>query len=217
MLWLSDSVEVFMCSLMLFYFVLTIFSFTMRPFVGQQKNRHFFSERFVTLNLTNSSVAQTKLVKPGVRWLMMWTNMRDLKLCLDIREVLETGSINCYLMRKEGGGSGTNPEPFSEAETMLEEIKLYQQQIVSKDWLGFSNGQGRWTAEKNERRKTYGRKRCSYGYMGKVQICRWLWWGRECKGETRKEEKKGGSNALKFLGARCQANAEVKKEGVALR
>ena len=59
--------------------------------------------------------------------------MRDLKLCLDIREVLETGSINCYLMRKEGGGSGTNPEPLSEAETMLEEIRLYQQQIVSKD------------------------------------------------------------------------------------
>ena len=76
-----------MCSLMLFYFVLTIFSFTVRPFVGQQKKRHFFSERFVTLNLTNSSLAQTKLVKPG---------------------------------------------PLSEAETMLEEIRLYQQQIVSK-------------------------------------------------------------------------------------
>ena len=62
--------------------------------------------------------------------------MNDLKLCLDIREVLETGSIHCYLMRKEEGGSGTNPEPLSDAETILEQIqfrnKLCQQRLT---WL----------------------------------------------------------------------------------
>ena len=42
--------------------------------------------------------------------------------------------------------------------------------------------------------------------------------GEECaKEKPRKRRRKGDSNALKFLEAKCQADAEVKKEEVALR
>ena len=54
--------------------------------------------------------------------------MMGSKLCLETKEVSET-DINKLLgdyktkMRKEEGESGTNPEPLSEAEIILQEIE----------------------------------------------------------------------------------------------
>ena len=117
-------------------------------------------------------------------------------------------------MRKEEGESGTNPEPLSEAETMLEDI---QEQTVSAriDLTSATVKEGE--QQKNERRKAMDVRDAAMNTWAKSK-CVVDSDGEECaKEKPRKRSRKGGSDALKFLEAKCQADAEVTKEEVALR
>ena len=116
--------------------------------------------------------------------------------------------------RKENEKSGTNPEPLSEAETMSEEI---QEQIVSAkiDMASATAKEGE--QKKNERGKAMDVRGAAMNTWAKSK-CVVDSDGEECaKEKPRKRRRKGGSDALKFLEAKCQAGAEVKKEEVALR
>ena len=68
-------------------------------------------------------------------------------------------------VRKEEGGSGTNPKSFSETETILEEI---EEQISSAKVDLTSATTKDSEQQKNERQKDFGNKRCSVQYMGKA-------------------------------------------------
>ena len=117
-------------------------------------------------------------------------------------------------MRKEEGESGTNPEPLSEAEIILQEI---EEKMKSAKIDLVSTSAKESEQQKNERKKAMA-----------VRDAAMKTWGKS-KGITNSDEEEGpsekpkrrkrrsGGNALQYLEAKCQADAEVKKEEVALR
>ena len=97
---------------------------------------------------------------------------------------------------------------------MLEDI---QEQTVSAriDLTSATVKEGE--QQKNERRKAMDARDAAMNTWAKSK-CVVDSDGEECaKEKPRKRIRKGGSDALKFLEAKCQADAEVTKEEVALR
>ena len=117
-------------------------------------------------------------------------------------------------MRKEEGESGTNPEPLSEVETILQEIEE-KMKSVKTDLVSIS-------AKESEQQKTEGKKAMA---IRDEAMKTWV----KSKGITDSDEEEGpsekrkkrkrrsGANALQYLETKCRADAEVKKEEVALR
>ena len=117
-------------------------------------------------------------------------------------------------MRKEEGESGTNPEPLSEVETILQEIEE-KVKSVKTDMVSI-------VAKESEQQKTEGKKAMA---IRDAAMKTWV----KSKGITDSDEEEGpsekrkkrkrrsGANALQYLETKCRADAEVKKEEVALR
>jgi len=115
-------------------------------------------------------------------------------------------------MRKEEGESGTNPEPLSEAETILEEIE--EKILSAKVDLASATAKDS-EQQKNERKKAMAVRDAALNTWAKSKCADSDKEDSESE-KPRKRKRRRGNDGLQYLEAKCQAEADVKKE-VALR
>ena len=118
-------------------------------------------------------------------------------------------------MRKEEGESGTNPEPLSEAETILEEIE--EKILSAKVDLASATAKDS-EQQKNERKKAMAVRDAALNTWAKSKCADSDEEDLSSESEKpRKRKRRRGNDGLQYLEAKCQAEADVKKEEVALR
>ena len=117
-------------------------------------------------------------------------------------------------VRKEEGESGTNPEPFSEAETILEEID--EQILSAKVDLASATAKDS-EQQKNERKKAMAIRDAAMNTWAKSKFVADSDEEESASEKPRSRKRRRGSDALQYLEAKCQVDAEVKKQEVALR
>ena len=116
-------------------------------------------------------------------------------------------------MRKEEGESGTNPEQLSEAETILEEIE--ENILSAKVDLASATAKDS-EQQKNERKKAMAVRDAALNTWAKSKCADSDEEDSESE-KPRKRKRRRGNDGLQYLEAKCQAEADVKKEEVALR
>ena len=117
-------------------------------------------------------------------------------------------------VRKEEGESGTNPEPFSEAETILEEVD--EQILSAKVDLASATAKDS-EQQKNERKKAMAIRDTAMNTWAKSKFVADSDEEESASEKPRSRKRRRGSDALQYLEAKCQVDAEVKKQEVALR
>ena len=109
--------------------------------------------------------------------------------------------------------SGTNPEPFSEAETILEEIG---EQILSAK-VDLASAAAKQRTEENERKKAMAIRDAAMTTWAKSKFVADCDEEESASEKPRSRKRRRGSDALQYLEVKCQVDAEVKKQKVALR
>ena len=117
-------------------------------------------------------------------------------------------------VRKEEGESGTNPEPFAEAETILEEID--EQILSAKVDLASATAKDS-EQQKNERKKAMAIRDAVMSTWAKSKFVADSDEEESASVKPRSRKRRRGSDALQYLEAKCQVDAEVKEQEVALR
>lgn len=117
-------------------------------------------------------------------------------------------------MRKEEGESGTNPEPLSEAETILEEIE--EKILSAKADLASATAKDS-EQQKKERKKAMAVRDAALNTWAKSKCADSDEEEGEISEKPRKRKRRRGNDGLQYLEIKCQAEADVKKEEVTLR
>ena len=118
-------------------------------------------------------------------------------------------------MRKEEGESGTNPEPCLKQKPFYMKFGKKISEISKIDLVSISTKEGE--QKKNERKKAMAVRDAA---MKTWEKSKGITDSDEEEGPSEKpkgRKRRSGGNALQYLEAKCQADAEVKKEEVVLR
>ena len=105
---------------------------------------------------------------------------------------------------KEEGESGTNPEPFSEAETILEEID--EQILSAKVDLASATAKDS-EQQKNERKKSMAVRDAAMNTWAKSKFVADSDEEESASEKPRSRKWRRGSDALQYLEAKCQVDA----------
>ena len=104
-------------------------------------------------------------------------------------------------MRKEEGESGTNPEPFSEAEIILEEID--EQILSAKVDLASATAKDS-EQQKNERKKAMAIRDAAMNTWAKSKFVADSDEEESASEKPKSRKRRRGSDALQYLEAKCQ-------------